>query len=169
MRARVLPTDTPPCSRSETHPDLTSYLSSSGFSPPPVTDPESDVESPLRQLTSSVTGPATAKPGERVSYTVTLTNPTDAAVALAPCPGYLQELFSPGSGAAPGHSSSQLYQLNCRPVAAIPAHGEVRFEMVVVVPKELTTGRQLTVGWRIVTRQRLPSNALYASFATRVS
>jgi hypothetical protein len=169
LRARVLPTDTPPCSRSETHPDLTSYLSSSGFSPPPVTDPETDVESPLRQLTSSITGPATAKPGERVSYTVTLTNPTGAAVALAPCPGYLQELFSPGSGAAPGHSSSQLYQLNCRPVAAIPAHGEVRFEMVVVVPKELTTGRQLTVGWRIVTRQRLPSNALYASFATRVS
>ena len=135
---------------------------------PPVTDPETDVESPLRRLTSRITGPATAKPGERVSYTVTLANPTDAPVPLAPCPGYLQELFSQGSGAAPGHSSSQLYQLNCRPVAAIPAHGEVSYEMVVVVPKELEAGRQLTVGWRIVTRQRLPSNALYASFAVRI-
>ena len=87
---------------------------------------------------------------------------------LAACPGYLQELFSSGSGDVPGHSSSQLYQLNCRPVGAVPARGELRFEMVVVVPKELTAGRQLTVGWRIVTRQRLPSNALYASFAVRI-
>jgi hypothetical protein len=133
-----------------------------------VTDPAADVDSPLGRLTSGSTGPATAMPGERVSYTVTLTNPTDAPVPLAPCPGYLQELFSPGSGAAPGHSSSQLYQLNCRPVGAVPAHGEVRFEMVVVVPTELAAGRQLTVGWRIVTRQRLPSNALYATFAMRV-
>jgi hypothetical protein len=169
LQARVVPTDTPPCSRSETHPNLSSDLYSSGFSPPPTNDPEADVESPLRRLTSSVTGPATATSGERVSYTVTLANPTDAPVPLAPCPGYLQELSSQGSGDAAGHSSSQLYQLNCRPVAAVPAHGELRFEMVAVVPAELKAGRQLRVGWRIVTRQSLPSNALYVSFTLRIA
>jgi hypothetical protein len=169
LRAPVAPADTPTCSHSETHPEITSFLSSGGFSSPAVTDPESEMDSPLRALKASVAGPATGRPGERLAYTVTLTNPGDQPVSLLPCPGYLQEVHSEGDSSAPGFSGSQLYRLNCRPADHIQPHGELRFEMVVSVPGELRPGRTVHVTWRAVTRQRLPSEALVGVFALQVT
>jgi hypothetical protein len=41
-------------------------------------------------------------------------------------------------------NDNAVYRLNCRPVKEIPAQGEVRFEMSVLVPPELKAGREFT-------------------------
>jgi hypothetical protein len=165
LPAPVVPADVPPCSRSDTHPEYASYLSASGFEPPPVVDPERDVISPLQDLTLSLDVPATATLGERMTYHVLLRNPTDHPVSLLPCPGYLQELFSQGDSTAPAVNEAILYRLNCRPVAQIPARGVLRFEMVVAVPAILTAGRELHVSWQFRTRQKLAGKPELAGHA----
>ena len=149
LRAPVTAAGRPPCAQGENvNPNLRATLYASGFTEPPRPAPTQ--ASPLTGLTLTITGPDAAASGDRVVYHATLTNPTAAAVPLDPCPGYRVELYVQGSADRRGVNQGQLYRLNCRPVREIPAGGSVRFEMVVVVPRGLAVGQELSVGWRLL-------------------
>lgn len=149
LRAPVTPTETPPCTGGEAvNPNIRGTLSSDGFGEPAEAAPPAD--SPLHGVTIAVTGPRTARPGERITYHVAVTNPTGGPVPLDPCPGYLVELFSIGDATNEAVNTAQLYRLNCRPVTQLPPRGVVRFEMIAVVPERMSAGRDLTVTWRLV-------------------
>jgi Protein of unknown function (DUF4232) len=154
--APVEPEETPPCSGNDIHPEITGFLYASAFDQELVYDPDRLVPSALMVLTATMSGPASVRPGERVVYYVTLANPTDKPVPLEPCPGYTVELFSQGDATHQALNTNTLYRLNCRPVHEIPARGQLRFEMVVVVPSFLTAGRSMSVAWSVLTKQQLP-------------
>lgn len=138
----------PACSSSETHPELRSVLSSSGFDElrPPTT-----LATTFEPLRPTVTGPSTAPSGGELRYVVTLENPTDAAIPLDPCPGYIEERFSTGDAQVQAVNESSMYRLNCRTVAAVPARGSVRFEVRSRVPR-VEAGRTLSITWRLLAR-----------------
>jgi hypothetical protein len=73
-------------------------------------------------LTAVIEAPATVRAGSTLDFVVTLTNPTDAPIALDPCPVYSTGFFKGGG----------FYHLNCA-VRDIPAHGSVRFAMRIQV------------------------------------
>ncbi|MFI6784934.1 hypothetical protein [Micromonospora sp. NPDC050276] len=147
VRAPVTADERPGCPRGEgANPRARGTLSASGFTEPvAVSRPPS---SPLDQLTVAVEGPATAVAGSRPTFRVTLANPTDGPLALDPCPAYLLERFSLGDATNDAVNKSQLYRLNCRPLARIPAGGSAVFEMVTEVPDSMRAGRELTVTWK---------------------
>lgn len=106
-------------------------------------------DSPLRHLTTAVEPATSARSGEPITFHITLRNPTDRAISLRPCPGYVIERFSRGSANVSAVNDHQAYRLNCRPVEAVPAEGSVRFEMRVTVPSAMA-GRRLDVGWQMI-------------------
>jgi hypothetical protein len=73
---------------------------------------------PYARLVPTLDVPATVRIGQWFDFTVTLTNPTGAAVAVVPCPAYRMTVFKGGGS----------YWLNC-PGTPVPAHGAVRFAM----------------------------------------
>lgn len=123
---------------------------------------------PPFELRAAVSGPATTRPGGRIDYTVTLTNPTAEAVSLLPCPGYLQEVRATANGVMSA-STSQLYRLNCRPVSEIAAPDELRFDMVAEVPAEATAGETVQITWSVRTPQSLPSEHLVGILTVTVT
>lgn len=97
----------------------------------------------LRELTATLSAPESAARGETLRYTVTLTNPTDAAIQLAPCPAYTQSLNSEGQ------SQDSAYMLNCTGAAGqIPAKSSVSFAMEEVVPTDLK-GQGVKLSWTL--------------------
>lgn len=145
LRAAVQSEETPACSGG--HTDGRATLYASGFSE--AMRPRPTEGSPMDELLLRVSGPRSARPGERIAYQVVLTNPTSEPIFLRPCPGYYLELFSPGGAHQPPINTGQLYRLNCRPVDRISPGEALRFQMVTEVPAELTAGRELSVGWRL--------------------
>ncbi|MEV4121541.1 hypothetical protein [Micromonospora sp. NPDC049645] len=147
LRAPVTADERPGCPQGEgVHPRARGTLSASGFTEPvAVSKPPS---SPLDKLTVAVQGPATAAAGSRLTFRVTLGNPTGGPLALDPCPGYLMERFSLGDATNDAVNTSQLYRLNCRPLPQIPAGGSAVFEMAAEVPASMRAGRTLTVTWK---------------------
>ena len=93
LRAPVTADERPGCPQGEgVNPRARGTLSASGFTEPvAVSKPPS---SPLEKLTVAVQGPTTAVAGSRLTFRVTLGNPTDGPLALDPCPAYLMERFS---------------------------------------------------------------------------
>jgi hypothetical protein len=91
--------------------------------PPPAYRPD-----PMAALTARLVLPSSVHAGRLLDYVVDLGNPTSQVIALHPCPGYLEAFDLDGTGV------KRLYALNCHVVGAIPAHGTVRFAMVVPVP-----------------------------------
>lgn len=96
---------------------------------------------------TSLTGPATASPGEHYRFTVTVRNapvprscvacPTPApSISFAPCPTYHEEL----EGTA---DSFQGYVLNCHAAASIAAGDAETFDMVIDVPADASPGRSV--------------------------
>ena len=73
-----------------------------------------------------------------IFYTVTLTNPTDLAVSLRPCPSYTNGL---------GRS----FALNCDTVHAIPPHGHVDYAMRTRIPEKYTRNGVAKVVWSLNT------------------
>lgn len=97
----------------------------------------------LRQLTAAISAPASVARGETLRYTVTLTNPTDAAITLAPCPSYTQSLNSEGL------SQNSTYLLNCAGAAGqIPVGSSVSFAMEAAVPADMT-GQGVKLSWSL--------------------
>lgn len=82
---------------------------------------------PLAALTSSIRAPSTVDPGAKITYIITMFNPTSAAVALDPCRGYYQTLDS-----TKGPSFS--YELNCAAAQPIAAKGSESFVMEIGAP-----------------------------------
>lgn len=100
----------------------------------------------LQALTAELTAPGSATAGSRLDYTVTLKNPTDQPVALSSgCPAYEQVLNT-----ADGVSESSSLRLNCAGAAnAVPAHGELQFEMRADVPQAAGHEGGIKLGWRL--------------------
>jgi hypothetical protein len=138
----------PNCTRSELHPELASYLSSGAFDVPGFTPP---MNSPLNKLKVKLEPGRPARAGQRYIYRIDVINPTGTAVPLNPCPGYSQERFSMGDADHQAVNDFTLYRLNCRPVHQVPAHGQIRFEMVTQIPSGIT-GRSFAVTWKMHAR-----------------
>jgi hypothetical protein len=97
----------------------------------------------LHELTGAITAPESVARGETLRYTVTLTNPTNAAINLAPCPSYTQSLYTEG------RTQSSTYMLNCAGAAGqIPAKSSVSFAMEAVVPADMT-GQGVKLSWSL--------------------
>jgi hypothetical protein len=83
----------------------------------------------LASLVRSYSVPSRVRSGQRLDYTVTLTNPTATAVPLDPCPSYRQSLINvlrlPDKQGA-----TSTNQLNCAAApASVPAHGSITFQL----------------------------------------
>ncbi|GIF26089.1 hypothetical protein BJ973_003359 [Actinoplanes tereljensis] len=158
LRAKITPKDHPACSGDPESPTKpSSNLSAGVFDKFVEQDPITTERSPLWDLTASAEGPPQAAPGDRITYTITLTNPTAKPVTLLPCPGYLQELSAEANGMV-NSTTAQLYRLNCRPATAVPARSALRFEMRTTIPKQAQG--TVRIAWRIQTPQNLPSEHL---------
>jgi hypothetical protein len=90
---------------------------------------------PLSTLGVTVAVPDSIVAGQRLHYTVTLTNPTDTPLSLRECPSY-EESVSVDSGG----TASERHLLNCPPVGAIGPGQQVDFEMVLNIPATLRPG-----------------------------
>jgi hypothetical protein len=95
---------------------------------------------PLAGATFKLELPASAQAGGQLEYVVDIVNPTDAEMALDPCPSYLQGLG--GAGKTP-------LRLNCDVVHGVGAGQTVRFSMRIPVPADTPTG-PTTVCWSVV-------------------
>ncbi|GIM90638.1 hypothetical protein Ato02nite_024310 [Paractinoplanes toevensis] len=158
LRATITPKDHPACSGdSESPTKPSSSLSAGIFDTFVEQDPMTTERSPLWDLTAAAEGPQQAHPGDRITYTVTLTNPTAKPVTLLPCPGYLQELSAEANGMV-NSSTARLYRLNCHPADAVPARSTLRFEMRTTIPEQAKG--IVRIAWRIQTPQNLPSEHL---------
>jgi len=109
------------------------------FVPLPVESPAPD---PIGELTAALEIPPTVAAGTTLSYVVRLTNPTEQAISLQPCPGYIQH-----TPATP--TVKQTYALNCTPAAMIGAHATVRFEMRMHLPDATAPGK-LPLYWALI-------------------
>ncbi|MGK5741273.1 hypothetical protein [Micromonospora sp. URMC 103] len=148
LRAPITAKDRPGCQRGEViNPYTLATLFASGFAEPVTAS--APAPSPLDQLTVAVAGPPSAASGSRLTFRVTLGNPTGGPLALDPCPGYLLERFSLGDTANEPVNTSALYRLNCRPLPQLSAGGTGVFEMVTEVPASMRAGRELTVTWKL--------------------
>ncbi|MFI7430058.1 hypothetical protein ACIBPB_23955 [Micromonospora sp. NPDC049836] len=148
LRAPITADDRPGCQRGAgANPNARATLSAGGFTEPVTVSPPPSA--PLDQLTVTVAGPPSAAAGSRLTFRVTLGNPTAAPLALDPCPGYLMERFSLGNATDQAVNTAQLYRLNCRPLAAVPGGGAAVFEMVAEVPATMRAGRELTISWKL--------------------
>jgi hypothetical protein len=94
---------------------------------------------PLSDLTMSLEVPPTVAARSTLVYIADLTNPTDTAVSLARCPGYVEAASGP-------NQVKELYGLNCAHVGAIAGHDTVRFEMRLHIPAH-AVGGPLTLHW----------------------
>lgn len=167
LRAPVNAADDPGCQRGEgVNPNARATLYASGFTEPRVVSERPN--SPLSQLTVTVTGPGTAAAGSQLSFRVTLGNPTGTPLALEPCPGYLLERFSLGDATIAAVNTSQLYRLNCLPITEIAAGGAAVFEMVAAVPDAPYAGRELTVTWELFLPQYAQNGNQWGMFTTKI-
>jgi hypothetical protein len=84
--------------------------------------------------------PSSVRNGSALIYNVELSNPLGRAVALSPCPAYIE------------HSSLSTkleYQLNCTTVREIPAHQSVWYQMKMPVAATAHPGL-VTVFWSLI-------------------
>ncbi|MGW3605030.1 hypothetical protein [Micromonospora sp. NPDC005161] len=168
LHAPITADDRPGCQRGEgVNPNARATLYASGFTEPVAASrPPS---SPLDQLTVTVAGPPAAAAGSRLTFRVTLGNPTGGPLALDPCPGYLMERFSLGDATNEAVNTSQLYRLNCRPLTQIPAGGTAVFEMVAEVPASMHPGRELTVTWKLYLPHYVQRGNQVGAFSLKVA
>jgi hypothetical protein len=112
-------------------------------------------------LTATMALPSSTGPGNRLLYTVTLTNPTGLAVQLSSCPAYVETLEGASTQIAPPSNSTKIspsasasgvkesYFLNCADAHTIPAFGAVTFAMELVVPGDTAPGNDV-VTWQLL-------------------
>ncbi len=97
----------------------------------------------LEQLTAAVSVGSPAAGGDTMRYTVTLSNPTGAAIALSPCPTYTESLY------ANGVAASSTWMLNCGASGnQIAANASVTYEMQLAVPAKLQAG-DAKLSWQL--------------------
>ena len=99
--------------------------------------------SPLALLESAVHLDGRALPGSELHYTVVLTNPTAAAIALTPCPSFTQSLFGDRE------LSSATLRLNCAAGGDAIAAGEsVAYEMRLAIPAHVAADA-VKLSWKL--------------------
>lgn len=166
LRAPITATDRPACNRGEVKPNVTGGLFTSGFTEPATTS--TPPVSAIGALTATTQPPASITPGQPFTFHVVLANPTKTPIQLDPCPGYVIELFSMGDAGYEGVNTHQLYRLNCRPTATVPATGKVTYEMQATVPNTVPAGRRLAVTWRLVPADQVQAGKAWATFEVTV-
>lgn len=129
--------------------DVTCGLHLTRFFVPQPTQP--DPHDPLSDLQVSLELPPAVRAGATLTYVADLTNPTDQAISLERCPGYLEATAGPPP-------VKEVYALNCAPVSAIAPHATVRFEMRLHVPAQAPTGT-FTFHWSLVAPFAVTSDA----------
>ena len=101
--------------------------------------------SPIDRLDVTATMPTKLVAGHTTKFTVTLHNPTGTAIALSPCPAYVEYLES----SPLANSAIRNYYLNCDGAnGTIPAHDSVTFNMD--IPTSTVTG-VARWGWHCTT------------------
>lgn len=105
-------------------------------------EPPVDPHDPLSDLVVSLEVPDRVRAGSTLTYIANITNPTDRAISLDRCPGYIEATTPPSM------SVKETYALNCAPVGAIAAHSTVRFEMRLPVPAQMAAG-PFTFEWSL--------------------
>jgi hypothetical protein len=108
--------------------------------PPPAPDP------PASPLVASINTPPTARPGEILEYTVTLTNESDTTYPLERCPAYTEVV---GSGTQNWVATVDNYYLNCDTVHEIAAHHSVTYDMRLAVPNNQPISSSPKFGWNL--------------------
>jgi hypothetical protein len=112
-----------------------------GVEQPPPTTPVD----PRTYLVPTIEAPASARPGQVLTYVVTLTNPTDSAISLSHCPGYVSTLGP----------SKEVLGLNCDGVRSIGPGESVRYEMRLdVIADEPPGAHPLT--WVLLLNDKTP-------------
>jgi Protein of unknown function (DUF4232) len=89
-------------------------------------------------LKARINLPRTVRAGATILYIVTLTNPTDEAVSLRPCPSYTNGL-------------NRSFALNCDTVHAIAPHRHVDYAMRIRIPEKYTRSGIAKVVWSLNT------------------
>jgi len=102
-------------------------------SSPPVSSP-----GPLDALQVQMHAPATATAGVTLSYTVTVSNPTSADIALNPCPSWQALIDNPVS---PDGIIQVSGKIDCATTPSVPAHGLITVQMRIDVPTAPGTGK----------------------------
>jgi len=102
---------------------------------PGVTPPEPPVPAP------SIVAPAKVKAGDRLTYVVTLSNPTKLPLDLRKqCPNYEEELFADIENGSPPLGGKHLYRLNCEAAGVLKPGAPMSFAMVFDVPADTAPG-----------------------------
>jgi Protein of unknown function (DUF4232) len=96
------------------------------------------------RLRARVELPSVARAGTTLRYSVVLSNPTAAKVAMRPCRGYTESAF------AAGVVVRRSFALDCDSVHAVPAHGSVRYAMELKLPGRSPAGLA-KLGWSLDT------------------
>ena len=104
--------------------------------------------------------PTRAGPGEALSYTVTLTNPTGQRIRFDQCPSYEEGLKGQPASV---HS----YQLNCGAVHGIGPHRSVTFAMQLPLPDHAARGPAV-LDWHLHVPAGAVTQAQFASAPTQV-
>jgi hypothetical protein len=113
-----------------------------GMSPWTRPDPGSTADPAWSSLIISMELPASVRIGQTLEYVVVLTNPTDTAIALTPCPNYIQSLALQKAGGP--------HQLNCS-VSEIPPRRAVRYAMRMLIPDYVITTGPIDLDWELET------------------
>jgi hypothetical protein len=88
---------------------------------------------PQDPLVATTTMPEQVRAGTTIDYTVTLTNPTDKAVPLTPCPTYEEAVNIVGAhGVVNGHDL--IYRLNCAGHTSLAPSQALTFAMRIPAP-----------------------------------
>jgi hypothetical protein len=86
----------------------------------------------LDTLRVAVSLPSSAQAGATLRYLITITNPTDTAVRLEPCPSYTEWFYLPTEPI--DHHRGPAYLLNCDAIRLIAPGHRVRYEMRMRLP-----------------------------------
>ncbi len=108
-------------------------LDVSSFHPLPIPQSSAPISSPgpLNGLQVQMHAPAMTTAGTTLSYTVTVSNPTDADIALDPCPSWQALIDNP---VGPDGMTQVSGPIDCASTPAVPAHGGFTVQMHIKVP-----------------------------------
>jgi hypothetical protein len=126
-------------------------VSASAFGTPHVPGPQPSY--PVDPLKVALHLPASVRTGTTFDFTVTLSNPTSAAVPLQPCPTY-EEIWKPESSAP---ALTRAYRLNCSGQPEVAAHQSLTFQMRMVAP---TRALPDWLSWRLESSQGVGGGAM---------
>jgi Protein of unknown function (DUF4232) len=106
--------------------------------PVPVSSPPAPTPGPLDALQFQLHAPEQVPAGTALSYTVTVSNPTDANIVFDPCPTWNQLIDIP---VGPDGLVQTKGSMDCASTPSIPAHSFITVAMHIDVPTAVGTGK----------------------------